>query len=534
MAVGLVGAGAWGRNHLRVWSQLGELVGVCETDPRRAALLGQEFPGVQITPVLHGLLSDARVQGLVIATPAETHFRLAKEGLLAGKDIFVEKPLALTVQEGEELVDLARDKGRVLMVGHVLQYHPAVLKLRDMIRNGDFGKINYVYSNRLNFGKIRTEENILWSFAPHDISVMLMLLDEMPIRVASQGGNYLHRTIADVTVSSFQFKSGVNAHIFVSWLHPFKEQKLVVVGEKGMAVFDDVSPHRKLLVYPHRINWVNRVPVSEKAEATQVDFEAKEPLREECLHFLECMKTRTPPRTDGAEGLRVLQMLTACQNSLEMGGNGIDIPQLIQPASQPDYFLHPSSTVDHPCEIGSGTRIWHYSHIMQDCRIGRNCNIGQNVVVSPGCVLGENVKVQNNVSIYTGVICEDDVFLGPSMVFTNVTNPRSHIVRRGEYKTTLVKRGASIGANATIVCGRTIGRYAFIGAGAVVTRDVADYALVMGNPARQVGWMCQCGVRLRFADNATQARCDSCHAAYELNHNQVRPLDLPLTALEST
>jgi len=174
-----------------------------------------------------------------------------------------------------------------------------------------------------------------------------------------------------------------------------------------------------------------------------------------------------------------------------------------------NYFVHESSYVDEPCEIGSGTKIWHFSHIMKNSKIGENCNIGQNVVISPDVVLGNNVKIQNNVSVYTGVICEDDVFLGPSMVFTNVSNPRSHVIRRHEYQATRVKKGASIGANAVVVCGHDIGNYAFIGAGAVVTKDVPDYALVLGNPARIAGWMCYCGVRLNF-NNSKQAKCTAC------------------------
>src|ERR1700754_2374154 len=161
-----------------------------------------------------------------------------------------------------------------------------------------------------------------------------------------------------------------------------------------------------------------------------------------------------------------------------------------------NYFVHESSYVDEPCEIGEGTKIWHFSHVMSNSRIGRRCNIGQNVVVSPQVTIGDNVKIQNNVSIYTGVILEDDVFCGPSMVFTNVINPRSHVSRKDEYRETLVKRGASIGANVTVVCGHTIGRYAFIGAGAVVTKDVPDYALIIGNPGRIAGWVCECGVKL--------------------------------------
>ncbi len=186
-----------------------------------------------------------------------------------------------------------------------------------------------------------------------------------------------------------------------------------------------------------------------------------------------------------------------------------------------DYFAHDTAVVDAGCTIGEGTKIWHFSHIMPDCTIGVQCNIGQNVVVSPEVILGDNVKVQNNVSIYTGVICEDDVFLGPSMVFTNVVNPRSAINRRGSYSKTIVKKGASIGANATIVCGHNIGKFAFIGAGAVVTKTIPDYALVVGNPARQVGWMSEFGHRLEF-DKNNEAICLESNEVYILKNNAVR------------
>jgi UDP-2-acetamido-3-amino-2,3-dideoxy-glucuronate N-acetyltransferase len=188
--------------------------------------------------------------------------------------------------------------------------------------------------------------------------------------------------------------------------------------------------------------------------------------------------------------------------------------------SEKKYFAHPTAVIDEGCEIGEGTKIWHFSHIMPKCVIGENCNIGQNVVISPEVVLGKNVKVQNNVSIYTGVKCEDDVFLGPSMVFTNVNNPRSAVNRRNQYAATLVKRGASIGANATIVCGHTIGSFAFIGAGAVVTKDVPDYALVMGNPARQSGWMSEFGHKLIF-DTEGHATCPESGEKYQLNNGRV-------------
>lgn len=190
----------------------------------------------------------------------------------------------------------------------------------------------------------------------------------------------------------------------------------------------------------------------------------------------------------------------------------------------PDYFAHESSYVDEPCSIGPGTKIWHFSHVMKNSRIGANCNIGQNVVISPDVVIGNNVKIQNNVSVYTGCILEDDVFCGPSMVFTNVMNPRSHVARKDEYRTTLVRQGASIGANCTVVCGSTIGRYAFVGAGSVVTRDIPDYALVYGNPARPRGWMCACGIALEFNNGDGRAQCQACGAAYTKTGQTVSPL----------
>src|SRR5512138_2556177 len=191
----------------------------------------------------------------------------------------------------------------------------------------------------------------------------------------------------------------------------------------------------------------------------------------------------------------------------------------------PDYFVHESSYIDEGAEIGAGTKIWHFCHVMPRARIGERCNIGQNVVISPQVILGNNVKIQNNVSVYTGVIVEDDVFLGPSMVFTNVVNPRSHVNRKNEYKTTFVRKGASIGANATVVCGVTLGCYSFVGAGSVVTRDVADYALVYGSPARLRGWMCQCGEQLTFVehDGVERAVCQSCGDAYRKQDQVVVP-----------
>ncbi|NWF65656.1 MAG: Gfo/Idh/MocA family oxidoreductase [Chloroflexi bacterium] len=515
--VAVVGAGYWGKNLIRNFQELGALRVICDSSPPLLESYAAAYPNVERTTSFADLLADGRINAVVIATPAVTHSAVVKAALQAGKDVFVEKPLALCRAEGEELVTLAEKQGRLLMVGHILQYHPAVHKLKELVDRGELGKIQYIYSHRLNIGKIRTEENILWSFAPHDISVILKLLGESPDHVAAHGGNYLHHGVADVTMTTLSFASGVRGHIFVSWLHPIKEQRLVVVGEKKMVVFNDADPQHKLVAYAHHVEWIDRKPVAKKAEPQPIPVASDEPLRLECAHFLECIASRQTPRTDGREGLAVLAVLEACQKSLDTGGASVALRQ----AAAPRYFVHESSYVDEGCEIGEGTKIWHFSHILKGSKIGANCNIGQNVVIGPRVTIGIGVKIQNNVSVYTGVTLEDDVFCGPSMVFTNVINPRSAIRRMDELKPTLVKKGASIGANATIVCGHTIGRYAFIGAGAVVTKDVPDYALVVGNPGRVVGWMCGCGVRLGFAGDTTT--CTSCGTRYAKNGHAIQP-----------
>jgi UDP-2-acetamido-3-amino-2,3-dideoxy-glucuronate N-acetyltransferase len=511
-SIACIGAGYWGKNLVRNFQSLKALSWICETDPVRRRELAESAPGVRLTDSVDQVLADPAVNGVAIATPAETHAELVRRALSAGKDVFVEKPLCLSVEEGEDLARLASANGRVLMVGHLLWYHPAVLRLKRLIDEGELGRIQYIYSNRLNLGKIRTEENILWSFAPHDVSVILGLVGEMPETIHAQGGNYLNDRIADVTVSLLSFPSGVKAHIFVSWLHPFKEQKLVVVGDRKMAVFNDLEKEKKLLLYPHSINWKKNLPVANKAEAEPVAFEPGEPLQAECLHFLECIRTRATPRTDAREGLRVLKVLQDCEAALERGSTSLRADAEAKPKSP--YFVHPSAFVDAGVEIGEGTTIWHVSHLLKNSRIGRECRIGQNVVIGPNAIVGNGVKIQNNVSVYEGVTLEDDVFCGPSMVFTNVLNPRSEIRRMHELSPTLVRRGATFGANCTVVCGITIGTYAFVGAGAVVIKDVPDYALVVGNPGKVIGWMCVCGNRIRFAAEAGEGSCVDCRRTY--------------------
>ena len=523
--VAVVGIGYWGKNLVRNFHELGALAVLCDAERSVEDGCRNRYEGVTFCREFSAVLSDPSITAVALATPAITHYEMVKAALEAEKDVFVEKPLAVDVEHGEKLVELAATRRRILMVGHVLRYHPAILKLQALIQEGALGKINYLYSNRLNIGKIRTEENILWSFAPHDISVMLSLLDEMPNRVSCEGGAYLNRHIFDVTLSHFDFPSGVQAHIFVSWLHPVKEQRLVVVGSEKMAVFDDTAGH-KLVLYPHKVEWRNRVPTAVKAEGEIIALENREPLRAECQHFLDCVGSRISPVSDGAEGLRVLRVLDACQRSLLSGASAVG-PSVSQREPRLPYFVHESAYVDDGAEVGVGTKIWHFSHIMKGARIGAHCVIGQNVNVDGGARIGNNVKIQNNVSVYAGVVIDDDVFLGPSCVLTNVINPRAQVNRHSLYETTRLKRGCTVGANATIVCGVTIGRYAFVGAGSVVTRSVPDFALVVGNPARRVGWMSRHGHRLDSSDVNGVMRCPESGYRYkETDAGVLRCLDL--------
>jgi UDP-2-acetamido-3-amino-2,3-dideoxy-glucuronate N-acetyltransferase len=519
--VAVLGSGYWGKNLVRNFHQLGALEWVC--DPREQARAeAQQKYGVKTAEDLSAILADPETQAVAIAAPAAQHFELARKCLLAGKDVYSEKPLALHAEEGRQLVELAAKRQRLLMVGHILEYHPAILELKRLICAGELGKIQYIYSSRLNLGKLRTEENILWSFAPHDISAILYLLGEAPNRISTHGGSYLNHNV-DTTLTTCEFPSGVKAHIFVSWLHPFKEQKLAIVGSQRMAVFDDVERERKLMLYSHRIDWVDRIPVAQKHEGEVVPLSQDEPLRLECEHFLECVRTRQKPRTCGESALRVLQVLEGCEQSLKAHGQPVEIG-----GKAPEYFAHPTAVIDEGCEIGPGSKIWHFSHVMSGAKLGAHCNLGQNVVVSPGVTIGNNVKIQNNVSVYTGVELEDDVFCGPSMVFTNVVNPRSHVTRKHEYRRTLIKRGASMGANSTVVCGITLGRYAFIGAGAVVTKDVPDYALMVGVPAERIGWMCYCGIRL--ADHGPAVTCSECGRHYWIEGESCQEVSVPAVA----
>ncbi len=512
--LGIIGCGRWGMNHIRTAAKRfgNQLKYACDLDEARRDKVLEIAPDVTFTSKFEDVFNDTEINAVVIATPAETHYRLAKMALEKGKNVLVEKPIALFSDQARELEALAKKEKRILMVGHILLYHNAIRKIKSLIEEGTLGKLQYIYSNRLNLGTVRKEENILWSFAPHDISVLQYLVGSDPVKVDAKGGVFLQPGIHDVTLTSMEFPNNIHAHIHVSWLHPFKEHRLVVIGDKNMLVFEDSRSDDKLILYPKGIEWVNGEPIKRDEGFEVIDYEHVPPLDSELAHFHDCVVEQKTPITDGRNGISVLEILEQAQQRLE---NALEVGEKVTvKPPQMNYFVHETAVVDDGCNIGDGTKVWHYSHVQSGTTIGEKCSLGQNVNIGNNVSIGNYVKIQNNVSVYEGVELEDYVFCGPSMVFTNVINPRSEFSQRGSehYHKTLIKYGASIGANATIVCGVTLGRFAFVGAGSVVTKDVPEYALMVGNPARRIGWMCRCGNRLRFQQKETT--CSRCKREY--------------------
>lgn len=315
-AIAHVGHGYWGRNLARNFFELGHLAAIVDPDAKAAQSAAEAY-GVRAAS-FEDVLADSAIDAVSLASPAGLHFAQAKAAIEAGKHVYVEKPLALDVAEAEALCALAAERGRVLMVGHLLQYHPVYAALRRKVEEGALGRILHVYSNRLSLGKFRTEENVLWSFAPHDISMILGLVREEPNSVAAQGTVACTPGVADLVTAQMAFPGGARAHILVSWMHPFKEQRLVVIGEKAMAVFEDSQPEweQKLVVYPHVIDRSGPVPVPVKAEGERVIVEKGEPLKAECRHFVASIESGRAPLTDGREGLAVLRVLDAAERAL--------------------------------------------------------------------------------------------------------------------------------------------------------------------------------------------------------------------------
>ncbi len=501
MRVCTIGAGRWGRNHIKTLHSLGCLGGIVEQDDKINTEFSQRYPDVEMFRNYRDAI-ETDFDGFTVATPAETHFEIASFLLEHKNHVLVEKPLALTAAEARKLKKTAEDHQVNLMVGHVLLFHPAIRKIKEWIDNGKIGRLQYLYSNRLNLGTVRTEENILWSFAPHDISIFQYLIGANPVEILSRGGAFLQPDIDDTTLTTLKYPGNIVAHIFVSWLHPFKEQRLVVIGSRGMLSFEDSSREKQILFYEKGIDWIKGEPIKRDGPTDVIPYNPAMALTEEMKYFVDHLDGAPIEIADGRNGVEVLDILESATKSMNGKLNRSVEKSGIEKEDKTGYFIHPLAIVDEGVKIGAGTKIWHFSHVQGGSEIGKNCTLGQNVNLGNHVKIGNYCKIQNNVSVYEGVELEDYVFCGPSMVFTNIMEPRCEFPQRGAefYNETLVKYGASIGANATIVCGNTIGRFAFIAAGAVVTKDVPGYALMAGVPARRIGWISRHGARLPEQD----------------------------------
>jgi UDP-2-acetamido-3-amino-2,3-dideoxy-glucuronate N-acetyltransferase len=487
--LGLIGGGYWGKNLIREFNNTKCLHTICDINEEALNKYNKLYPNVNTTTNWDDVLNNEDINCVCIALPAHMHFSFAKKSLLSGKDVYVEKPITLDIKEAEELVKIAKENNKILMVGHLLHYHPCIEKIKEMINENKIGKVKNIIANRLNLGIFRTQENVLWSFAPHDISVILNLCDnKLPNEVICLGKDHITKNIHDVTNSILKYNDKY-VNINVNWLNPYKEQKMSIIGEKGMILFDDTAKENKLTYFPEYINFSsdlnsNPTPIKNNGVNIEVDL-SKSPLLKECEHFINCCKTREKPITDGEEGVRVLKVLNYLQKSLESNKNINVINE--EENKKRNFYVHPTAIVDEGAEIGEGTKIWHYSHICKGAKIGKNCNIGQNVYFAGGAKIGNNCKIQNNVSVYAGVEAEDYVFFGPSCVLTNDINPRGMYSKAGQYIKTKLETGVTLGANCTIVCGNTLGKHSLIGSGAVICKDVEPYSIMVGNPGKKIG-----------------------------------------------
>ena len=518
LRIGLVGFGRWGRNHARVLCELGVLRMICDASPDSLAEAGRLYPDVRLCSSPEAI-DPASLDGVVLASPASTHAELALLFISHKLHVMVEKPLALTLGEGRRVATAAQEAGVTLQVGHILEYHPVRDQIRGLLAEEKLGRLLSARLIRANLGTIRQVEDVLFSFAPHDIAFALELGGGLPRAVTATGLDLLARGIADTATMVLHFDAAQPFHVQIlsSWLEPRKEHRCLLVGEEGMLEWNDTAGERSLTW--HRTEIVggdeNSASVRRLSEES-IPLGEGEPLRAELLDFLQAIGEGTTPVAGADSALGVLAVLEACRIS-DRQGRRVDLSELDR-----DYFVHDTAEIHPDAVIGKGTSIWHHCHVMGSTVIGEGVTLGQNCFVAAQVEIGRGARIQNNVSVYEGVELGDEVFVGPSAVFTNVRYPRAFVSRKSEYEKTRVGRGATIGANATIVCGVTIGEYAFVAAGAVVTKDIPQHALVGGVPAVRSGYMCKCGERLEFSP-ALEATCHRCALRYAKRGELVEP-----------
>ncbi|MGB2984895.1 MAG: Gfo/Idh/MocA family oxidoreductase [Phycisphaerae bacterium] len=521
--VGVIGCGHWGPNHVRVFCELDrcQMIACADIKPSRLDHIRQRFPRVRTTTDYHELLRDDRIGAVVIATPTGTHAAITRDALEAGKHVLAEKPLCTASEDARELAALAETTGLVLMVGHVFLFNNGIINLRELISHGELGRVHYLDAVRTNLGPVRGDVNALYDLGTHDISIFNYLLGATPVAVSACGSCISQKTIEDVCFVTLKYPDGTLGHIHVSWLNPRKVRTLTVVGQRKMAHWDDVNPSDTLRLYdkgldepPYYDSFGEFQYLLRNSDVHIPAIRRTEPLHNQAEAFVDWVLTGTPRGPDALDGLNVAKVLEAATRSMQSGG--VMCPVDIEAPTVSNVFVHPTAICESR-DVGEGTRLWAFSHVLDGAAIGCDCNICDHAYVEGGARIGDGVTIKNHVMVWDGVTIEDSVFIGPGVVFTNDRYPRSRRMpevsqchqRREDWLTsTVVRRGASIGAGAVILPGVAIGRYAGVGAGAVVTRDVPDHRLVVGNPAREVGWMCACGTPLY--DQTTCPRCHQC------------------------
>lgn len=574
----VIGCGKWGTNIINKVHDTQNLVAIVDSEEPNLKAFQQNHDHLSHIPMYTDTmkaLNEHLHASVIVATPPSSHYMAASLAIGCGRHVLVEKPLCANLDDARVLVERARSINRILMVDHLLQYSTSHRRLIHLVSSGFVGDLTRIRMSRLNFGTVRTAENVLWSLSPHDLSILLAIVkgvsnggaDIVDMTVICHGQCVISQGIEDYVnvLVTFHRKQGadINAHIEASWMHPFKERRTIVYGTEGTVILNEATQDSntpqlqafKWRATPHLDCPPGKVTIIKQAsdmrdhlsrhdESQALSYtSSQDPLGSVISHFVHCIRDQVTPRTDGQEALSVMSLLSVATDSLRQNGAAVtatfgeeesadgDLPPSVMDAVEASLkraterdvnttgavmgpstnqqangavtrvdlrkCIHETAVVDNGAEIGDGTKVWHFCHIMSGAQLGSNCNIGQNVYIGGKVRIGKNVKIQNNVSVYDGVTVEDDVFLGPSCVFTNVRTPRAHINRRGEYSHTSVAHGATVGANVTIVCGVKLGEFCFVGAGAVVTNNVPPHALVYGNPAKVHGWVSTCGVRLQ-------------------------------------
>jgi len=509
--IAIIGINFWGRHHVREFFQLGVLNSIYDLNTELLLSYKNKYPGTNLASSYQEILNNPNILAIVIAVPAKYHYECTKKAILAGKKfILVEKPFTMSLAEAQELKLLAEQHGTKIMVDHLLHYAPAVAKMKEIIPT-HIGDIYYISSFRQNMGRVRSHENALWSLGCHDISLIQSIMNQTPESIEVNGYDFLQKGIYDKVSLRLNYSNtaghNIHAQIESNWLYPEKHHVFSVVGSKGMLTYKSDQLYYYPVEYNPSLNSFvkhNNLNNEESSESEMVGVKTpipivvngKSPLQCVCEEFIKyCLTPDYTVITDVNEAIQVITLLDQIQKQMDSDSlkkekeNPIKmVVSDLHDREKSIMFCHKSSYIDEGAMVGQGTKIWHFSHLMK-CIIGENCTIGQNCFIGDNVVIGNGCKIQNNVSIYDGITIEDDCFVGPSVVFTNDLNPRAKYPKNGKYVKTIVKQGATIGANATIVCGITLGENCFIGAGAVVTKDVLPNATMVGNPAKKIGEM---------------------------------------------